>query len=126
MARRPVRIERGLIPLIDVFALLIGAVIILLTKANFRPSQDSPAWEGPRLLVACRADGRCFYQGQVIFTRGAVEETIEAQLLARLASEAGARVLLALPPPEDPASRFRYTDLQTLLARWGGRVELLP
>lgn len=126
MARRPVRIERGLIPLIDVFALLIGAMIVLLTKANFRPATQDGLWDGPRVAVLCRADGRCLYQGEVIFADGAIVPLVEAKLLARLSGEPAARIALKLPPAEDPGSRFRYVDLQVLQARWGGRVEVIP
>jgi hypothetical protein len=129
-ARRPIRIERGLIPLIDVFALLIGAAVVLLARAEFdRDKKARGAGEpgGARLVVSCRADGRCFYQGEVLFDEHKVVEAVEARLLARLAEEPAARIALKLPPAEDARSQFRYTDFQALAERWGrDRLEAIP
>lgn len=122
--KRIVRIERGLIPLIDVFALLIGATIALLVRADFEKKKKGEGDSFAQLVVACRVDGRCFYQGEVLFEEHRVKEATEARLLARMAESPSTKILLKIPPPEDASSLFRYTDLQLLQSRWG-RVEVI-
>jgi hypothetical protein len=118
--KKIVRIERGLIPLIDVFALLIGATIALLARADFDKKQKAGHGEAfAHLVVACRVDRRCFYQGEVIFEDGQIKRNVEAKLLGRLSQEPNSKVLLKIPPPEDASSLFRYSDLQQLQAQWG-------
>jgi hypothetical protein len=115
-----VRIERGLIPLIDVFALLIGATIALLARADFDKKKKAGQSEAlARLIVSCRIDGRCFYQGEIVFEDGTITPTTEAKLLGRIAQEPNSKILLKIPPPEDASSLFRYTDLQLLQSKWG-------
>ena len=118
--RRIVRIERGLIPLIDVFALLIGATIALLARADFDKKKKAGQGEAfAHLVVSCRIDGRCFYQGEIVFEEGVITPQIEAKLLGRIAQEPNSKILLKIPPPEDASSLFRYTDLQLLQSKWG-------
>lgn len=128
MARPPVRIERGLIPLLDIFALLVGTCVVLLIRADLDPApREETGWDGARLVVACRVDGRCLYQGEVLFEEHEVREEAEARLLSRLAQEPSARIVLKLPPPEEAGSRFLYTDFQLLQKRWGReRLEVVP
>jgi hypothetical protein len=118
--KRIVRIERGLIPLIDVFALLIGATIALLARADFdKKKREGQGESFAQLVVSCRIDGRCFYQGEIVFEEGAITPQTEAKLLGRMAQEPNSKILLKIPPPEDASSLFRYTDLQLLQSKWG-------
>jgi hypothetical protein len=123
--KRIVRIERGLIPLIDVFALLIGATIALLARADFDKKKKSNQGDAfAHLVVSCRVDRRCFYQGEIIFNEGDIQRNVEAKLLGRLSQEPNSKVLLKIPPPEDASSLFRYSDLQQLQAKWG-KIEVV-